>query len=130
MTASPVASFWSDAPPPPTTTSPVLMPVRVTISTPWSRCEVGVQLSKRVLDLGRRADGAERVVLANGGHPEHGHDRVADELLHRAAVALERGLDGLEVPPHDVAKELRVEALAEGRRAGDVGEQDRDDLAR
>ena len=35
----------------------------------------------------------------------------------------------LEIPRHDVAERLRIEPLAERRRAGDVGEEDGDGLA-
>ena len=118
------------ASPPPTMTSPVLIAGAGDDLDAVVALELGVQLAQRIADLGRRADGAKRVVLAHGRHAEHGHDRVADELLHRAAVALEHGLDGLEVAPHDAAEELGVEPLAERGRPGDVGEEDGDDLAR
>ena len=36
--------------------------------------------------LDRGTDGPECVVLVHDRHPEHRHDRVADELLHRPAV--------------------------------------------
>jgi hypothetical protein len=64
----------------------------------------------------------------HGRHAEDGHDRVADELLHRAAVALDDRLRRLEVARHHVAQALRVDALAERRRAGDVAEEDGHDL--
>jgi hypothetical protein len=67
-------------------------------------------------------------VLVHGRHAEDGHDRVADELLHRAAVALDDRLRGLEVARHHVAQALRVDPLAERRRARDVAEQDGHDL--
>ena len=43
-----------------------------------------------LLDLERRPASAQRVVLVRLGHAEHPDDRVADELLDRAAVPLER----------------------------------------
>ena len=116
--------------PPPTTTSPVLMPVRVMISTPWSRSRSAFSSRSASWISAAARTARSGSSSRTAGHAEHGHDRVADELLHRAAVALERGLDGLEVPPHDVAEELRVEAFAECGRAGDVREEDGDDLAR
>ena len=63
------------------------------------------------------------------GHAEDGHHRVADELLHGSAVRLERAAHLVEVAPHHAAHRLRVEPLAERRRAGHVGEDDRHDLA-
>ena len=48
-----------------------------------------VQLGDRVADRERRADRALGVVLVRDRRAEQRHHRVADELLHRAAVALE-----------------------------------------
>jgi hypothetical protein len=62
------------------------------------------------------------------GNAEDGHDRIADELLHRAAVPLQDGAHLLEVAAQDPTKRLRVEAFTEGGRAGDVGENDGDCL--
>src|SRR5215813_5574631 len=64
-----------------------------------------------------------------GRDAEHGHDRVADELLDRSPVTLEDGLHLLEVARHDTAERLRVESLSERRRPGHVGEEDGDGLA-
>ncbi len=89
-----------------------------------------VERPQSVADPRGRANRAERVVLAHRRHAEHGHHRVADELLDGAAVPLEHGLHRLEVPPHHAAQQLRVEPLAERRRPGHVGEEDGDDLAR
>src|SRR5262249_30980261 len=66
---------------------------------------------------------------AHGRHPEHSHDGVADELLEGAAVALDRDAGDIEVGVHHVAERLRIEPLAERGRAGDVAEEDGDDLA-
>jgi hypothetical protein len=61
---------------------------------------------------------------------EDGHDRVADELLHGAAVPFERtaGLD--EEALHHAAGGLRIHRLAQGGRAGHVGEDHGHDFAR
>ena len=79
--------------------------------------------------LGRRADGAQRVILVEHRNPEHGHHRVADELLHRPAVPLDDRLDPLEVAVEDRAERLGVDRFPERGRAGDVAEDHRDDLA-
>ena len=89
-----------------------------------------VQPADGVADLGRRPNGAQRVVLVHDGHPEDGHHRVADELLDGAAVPLEHVLHDVEVSPHHATQELCVEPLSERGRVGDVGEEDGDDLAR
>ena len=92
--------------------------------------EILVDALESLAHLERRPHGAERVVLVDGRHAEHGHDRVADELLDGAAVSFERCLHRVEVAPHHTPQRLGVEPLAERRRAGDVREDDRDHLPR
>jgi len=82
----------------------------------------------RVAKLGGGANGAERVVLVHDRDAEHGHDRVADELLHRSPVTLNRGPCRLEVPRHDGSHRLGVELLAQARRARHVAEEHCHDL--
>ena len=72
-----------------------------------------------------REHGALGIVLMRLGDPEHGHHRVAGELLADAAEPGDLGVDDLEQPALDVADVLGVELLAERGRAGQVGEQDR-----
>ena len=55
------------------------------------------ELGQRVSHLDRRAHRAQRVVLVQHRHPEHGHHGVADELLDAAAVPLDDRLHPLEV---------------------------------
>ena len=74
------------------------------------------------------ADGAQRVVLVHERHAEDGHHRVADELLDGAAVPLQHDARLVEVAQHHAPGRLRVDRLAEGRRADDVAEEDRDGL--
>src|SRR3712207_7865932 len=50
--------------------------------------ELRVQVFERAAHLGRRADGAERVVLVQHRDPEHRHHGVADELLDRKSTRL------------------------------------------
>src|SRR5439155_1427491 len=63
------------------------------------------------------------VVFVHDRHAEDRHHRVADELLHRSAVPLDHVRHRLEVAGHHAAQRLRVEALAERSRAGDVAEE-------
>jgi hypothetical protein len=86
------------------------------------------ELRQRLAHLCRRPHGAQRVVFMEHRYPEHGHHRVADELLHSPAVALDDPLHPLEVAGQQAAKRLGVERLAERRRAGHVAEQDCDGL--
>ena len=92
--------------------------------------ELLVETLERLAHLERRAHRAKRIVLVDGRHPEHGNDGIADELLDRAAVPLERRLHRIEVAPHHAPQRLGVEQLAERGRAGDVREDDGDHLAR
>ena len=82
----------------------------------------------RVAKLGGGANGAERVVLVHDRDAEHGHDRVADELLHRSPVTLDRRPCRLEVLGHHGSHRLGVELLAEARRSSDVAEEHGHDL--
>ena len=48
-------------------------------------------LEREVTDRERGTDGSLGIVLVRDGSTEQRHDGVSDELLHRAAVALELG---------------------------------------
>jgi hypothetical protein len=43
-------------------------------------------MPQRVDQLEARSDRPFRVVVVRDRDPEHGHDRIADELLHRSPV--------------------------------------------
>src|SRR6185503_9527052 len=89
-----------------------------------------VELRQLAAHVHGRPNGAQGVVLVEGWDAEDGDHRVPDELLDRAAVALEDLAHGLEETAHDRPQRFGVETLAEPRRAGDVGEHDGHDLAR
>ena len=74
-------------------------------------------------------DGAERVVLVHGRQAEHGHDRVADELLGAAAEREELLGRRLEEQAEDLAGAFGVQALGQAGGVDQVGEQHRDHLA-
>ena len=80
----------------------------------------------RVDELEAGPDGPLGVVLVRGGRAPDRHDRVADELLDRPAVALDDVAGELEVAAQELAGLLRVAALGERREADEVGEQDAD----
>ena len=88
---------------------------------------VAAQAAHRVDQVERGAHGALGIVLARDRRAPHGHDRVADELLDRAAVALDDLAREVEVARQGLAHVLRVAVLGEGREADQVGEQDRDE---
>ena len=115
LTASPVARRSSV----PVTTSPVATPMRPSTASSGK--------ASRISTAARQARRASSSCADRD--PEHSHHRVADELLHRAAVALDDRLHPLEVAGKQRPDRLRVGRLPERRRADDVAEQDGHDLA-
>ena len=88
LTASPVTSAWpADASP--ATTSPLLTPVRIAIWTPHWRWSSRFRRSSSSCSSSAARTARAGVVLERVGDAEHGHHGVADELLDRAAVALD-----------------------------------------
>ena len=83
-----------------------------------------VGFRRRGVQVERRPYCPERVVLVRLGHAEHGHDRVADELLHGAAVGLDRRPCRREVPAEQRMGRLGIESFDETRRIDEIGEQD------
>ena len=94
--------------------------------TPKLALELVVELSERHAQVGRSSHRTQRVVLVQLGNPEDGHHGIADELLHRAAVAHEHLGHPLEPARHDLPQGLRVEPLPERSRIGHVCEEDGD----
>ena len=66
------------------------------------------------------------IVLVGAGRAEHGHDRVPDELLDEAVVALDRSRQLPEQVALEGADLLRVERLRERGESRQVREQDGD----
>ena len=69
------------------------------------------------------------VVLGRGRRPPDRHDRVADELLDRAAVELDQPPARVEVAREKLAHLLGVARLRERGEADQVGEEDGDEPA-
>src|SRR5205823_11173140 len=91
--------------------------------------ELGVEVGERFTKLGRGAHRAQRIVLVHRGNAEDGHHGVADELLDRAAVALDDFFRDLEVAGHHPPQALGIDLLPERGRAGDIAEENGDGLA-
>jgi hypothetical protein len=72
------------------------------------------------------ADGTQAIVLMGDRDAEDRHHRVADELLDRAAVVLDRAASSREVAVEHAPQRLGVERLGELRRLDEVGEEDGD----
>ena len=81
---------------------------------------LGVQLVDRAADRERGANGALRVVLVRDRRTEQRDDRVADELLDRAAEALQLGPEAGVVRREPRSNVLRVHVLGLRGRADDV----------
>ena len=99
----------------PATTSPVQTPIRISSRSPNDSFELVVQDREAVAHLERGPERPQRVVLVQHGRAEDGHHRVADELLDRPAVPLERGPHLVEVARHHAPHQLGVAHLAEAR---------------
>ena len=69
------------------------------------------------------------VVLVRRRRSPDRHDRVADELLDRAAIAVDDVARQIEVPAQQLARVLRVVTFGERGEPDQVGEQDRDQPA-
>jgi hypothetical protein len=85
-------------------------------------------LQGEVADRERRADGALGVVLVRRRSAEQGHDGIADELLHRAAVPLELGAYAHVVRAQDRLHVLGIQRLGPRGEADEVAEEDAHDL--
>ena len=120
LTMSPVTMPWPSAP-----TLTAASPVR----TPTRTCEIhaGLPAERRdhVDEIEGGPDGALGVVLVGDRGAPHRHDRIADELLDDAAVAIDDHPRPLEVLVLELAHRLRVTVGRERREADEVGEEDR-----
>ena len=76
-----------------------------------------------------RADRALGVVLVGGRHAEDGHEAVAHDRRHDAAEVLDDEPQRRHGRPQEGVHVLGVERLRERGVAGQVGEQDRQQLA-
>ena len=110
-------------------TSPVFTPMRICRVRPCETTSSSLTESSRRRMASSGTQRAGGVVLVRGGDAERGHHRVADELLDRPALCLDLLPHRVEVLTHHRAQPLRVQVVGEHRRAGDVGEEDGDELA-
>src|SRR5207247_9083088 len=88
-----------------------------------------VQLRDRIGDPERRAHGAFGVVLVGDRSTEHGHHRVADELLHGPPEPFDLALQEVVVEAEGRTDVLGIGVVRTCREPDQVDEQDRDDLA-
>ena len=89
------------------------------------RADLLAELGDPGHELERGPDGTLGVTLPGDRRPPHRHDRVADELLHGAAVPLDEGARLVEVPGEQLTDLLGVPRLRQRRKSDQVAEQDR-----
>ena len=122
------------------TTSPATMPSPSSGRAPsetsaWPGVDADAELELGLLVEDPVADGECRsycalgIVLVGDRSAEHGHHGVADELLDRAAEALELVAQPRVVGPEQRAHLLGIHPLRARGEADEVGEEDGDDLA-
>ena len=112
------------APTRPTAVSPVLMPTRrLKSEMPQAASTSRAYSRDDVDDRERRPGGALGVVLVRGRDAEERGDAVAHVRLHGAAEPLDRARHAADALADDDLHLVRGEALAERRRADDVGEE-------
>ncbi len=78
---------------------------------------------RRFLQAQGRHTGPNRVVLQRYGRAEHGHDAVAGELVHGAAVTLHHRHRAINQLGHDLAQPLGTHRRGDVHRMHHVGEQ-------
>jgi len=88
-----------------------------------------VQLVDRLQDAKARPNGALGVVLVRDGRSERGHHRVADELLHGAAVALDLLAQACVIREHARANVLGIRRVRGCSEADEIAEENGHDLA-
>ena len=99
----------------PATTSPVQTPIRISSRSPNDSSSSSFRTARRSRISSAARERPQRIVLVQDGSAEDGHHGVADELLDRAAVTLERGSHLVEVARHHAPHQLGVAHLAEAR---------------
>ena len=87
-----------------------------------------VELMDGLADRDRRAHRPLGIVAVGNRRSEHGHDRISDELLDRAAERLDLVPHSSEVRREDRAHVLGIEPLRAGGEPDEVGEEHGDDL--
>ena len=83
----------------------------------------------RVDELQARSDGSLCVILMRERRSPYRHHGVADELLHRPAIATDDVPGEVEIAAQQLPGLLRVAALGKRREPDEIGEEDRDEAA-
>jgi hypothetical protein len=85
--------------------------------------ELSGKAVERRLDRERGLGGAQRVIFECERCAEERHQPIAEELVHRALVAMDRVRHEAQNAVHQLVHYLGIEPLGHTRRLDDVGEQ-------
>jgi len=102
---------------------------RLAAEHPRADTEARIERRDRADEVERGANGPLRVVLVRDRRAPERHHRVAYELLHGAAVPLDRGAGEVEVAGQQFARVLGVPSLGGGREPDEVREEHRHEPA-
>ena len=98
-------------------------------ANPVAPRQIVVEVADRLLHRKGRIDGALGVVLVRDRSAEDRHDGVTDVLVDRPFVAADLPRKLVEIGREHATKLLGVEALAQHGGAGEIGKENRYDLA-
>jgi len=90
---------------------------------------LGVELVDRAQDAQRRVHRALGIVFVGDRRTKDRHDRIADELFHRPAEALDLLLHACVVRTQARANVLRIDLFGRRGEPDEVDEENGDDLA-
>src|SRR5215510_13352336 len=107
----------------PTTTRPVLSPMRICRARPRCACSSSLY-ARSALHAQRRVHGPAWTILVGHRSTEQGHHPIPGILVNRAFETVHLRGDQLEAAIDDLVHLLRVERLGQSREASHVGEQD------
>ena len=114
----------------PTSTASQWMPMRTIQRLQAPRaCQRSFSASMPALDAQRRHAGAPGMILEQRRRAPEGHDAVADELVDRAGLLVDRLGDQLEIGRHAQQQLLRRQLLGQGREGLEIGEEDGEEAA-
>jgi len=88
------------------------------------RRQFGIEMRDRHFHVERRPDGTLGIIFVHDWRPEECHHDVPTPRADRAAVPLDQTSDRVEKRRQDEVLGFGVEELAEGRRIGQVSEED------
>ena len=91
---------------------------------PVAAFDLGGQAACFLLNAQCRQTGTNSVVFQRNRRAEHGHDPVAGELVHRAAIALHDRRCDVDKFCHDLAEPLWTHRSSDVHGVHHIGEQD------